>query len=128
MKTLDLFKKILLTIAGSLLVAFMCFSLTVSGKISAEFAIVATLFVQVVFTAGNILWFNDNLKDVAFTDVCRSTWGTALFFFVFVTFFIRDTTAILFFACSIFMPFVMTIAHWAVWAKKNVSFKVSLKG
>ena len=128
MKTLDLFKKILLTIAGSLLVAFMCFSLTVSGKISAEFAIVATLFVQVVFTAGNILWFNDNLKDVAFTDVCRSTWGTALFFFVFVTFFIRDTTAIPFFACSIFMPFVMTIAHLAVWAKKNVSFKVSLKG
>ena len=128
MKTLDLFKKILLTIAGSLLVAFMCFSLTVSGKISSEFAIVATLFVQVVFTAGNILWFNDNLKDVAFTDVCRSTWGTALFFFVFVTFFIRDTTAIPFFACSIFMPFVMTIAHLAVWAKKNVSFKVSLKG
>ncbi len=128
MKTLDLFKKMLLTVAGSLLIGFMCFALSTSGKISAEFAIVAMLFVQVVFTASNVLWFNDNLKDVEFTGVSRSMWTSLLFLFTLVLYFLRDTQAVVFITCTAFLPFVMAIAHWVVWCVKNVSFRVSLKG
>ena len=128
MKTLDLFKKMLLTVAGSLLIGFMCFALSTSGKISAEFAIVATLFVQVVFTASNVLWFNDNLKDVEFTEISRSMWTSLLPIFAIVLYFLRDTQAVVFITCTAFLPFVMAIAHWVVWCVKNVSFRVSLKG
>ena len=128
MKTLDLFKKMLLTVAGSLLIGFMCFALSTSGKISAEFAIVATLFVQVVFTASNVLWFNDNLKDVEFTEVSRSMWTSLLPTFAIVLYFLRDTQAVVFITCTAFMPFVMATIHWVVWCVKNVSFRVSLKG
>ena len=128
MKTLDLFKKMLLTVAGSLLIGFMCFALSTSGKISAEFAIVATLFVQVVFTASNVLWFNDNLKDVEFTEVSRSMWTSLLPTFAIVLYFLRDTQAVVFITCTDFLTFVMAFAHWVVWCVKYVSFIVSLKG
>jgi hypothetical protein len=118
----------LLTVAGSLLIGFMCFALSTSGKISAEFAIVATLFVQVVFTASNVLWFNDNLKDVEFTEVSRSMWTSLLPTFAIVLYFLRDTQAVVFITCTAFMPFVMATVHWVVWCVKNVSFRVSLKG
>jgi len=128
MKTLDLFKKMLLTIAGSILVAFMCYSLSVSGKISSEFAIVATLIVQVVFTSENILWFGDNSNNHEFTEFSRSVWTSLLLIFGLVTYFVRDTPAVAFILYASFTTLVMAVAHWVVWAKRNVSFKVSLKG
>ena len=128
MKRLDLFGKMLETLVGSLLIGFMCLALNTSGEISAEFAIVATLFFQVVFTTSNVLWFSDNMKDVEFTEVSRSMWTSLLFIFAIVLYFLRDTQAVVFIACTPFMPFVMTTIHWVVWCVKNVSFKVSLKG
>jgi hypothetical protein len=131
MKTLDsAFKKrltvcMLLTIVASILLAFMCYAIYLSGEISANFGFIALIITQVAFTAMNCLWFSNGIKDEEFTGSCRSAWGLVLLFLIPPIYFLRETGASDFIYVSAFMPLFMTALHWAEWCVKNVQIRPS---
>jgi hypothetical protein len=128
MKDLDLFLKVALSIAATLLVAFMCYILSQEGKIAAEFGVIAVVLTQVSLTSGNLMWFNDNSKLDGFVYASKTLFTIMLIFLVVVLYFCRQTSGAIFLACTAFMPLVMTAVHWVSWYKRNVSVRVSLKG
>jgi len=133
MKTVSSFRKkvatviMLVSAAFGILVGFLFYALVATGKLSGEFGFFPLIIIQAGLTGNNLQCLYD-IKDKEFMMLARNAWTLLLLFFLPAIYCLLDTPAIAFVLYTAFMPAVMTLALWAEWVAKNVSFRVSLKG
>lgn len=132
MKTLNLERKkkitvcMLLTIVASILLAFIVYSIYLSGQITANIGFLSLVIGQVIFTVMNCIWFSEAIKDVEFNNTCRGAWWLVLLLFVPAIYLMKETGASAFIYITVFMPLFMTVIHCAEWIVKNVDFDAAL--